>query len=89
MNDNSKELILMEECAEKVQQVISKVLRFGIDVEYKYNNTTNKSRLEEEIRDLLCCVELMQRYGLIDEEHVKIAKYNKVLKLKTWSSLDL
>lgn len=79
-------LILMEECAE-VTQAISKIFRFGLDTDY--NEKTNRERLEEEVGDLLCCVELLISAGVMNQENVTKAKYNKILKLKKWSNLNI
>ena len=86
MNDVNKEIMLIaqEECAE-VTQAISKVFRFGIDGEH--NGATNKSRLEEEVGDLLCMIELMIEKNIIDAEAVASAGMEKKKKLAKWSSI--
>jgi NTP pyrophosphatase (non-canonical NTP hydrolase) len=86
MNDVNKEIMLIaqEECAE-VTQAISKVFRFGIDGEH--NGATNKSRLEEEVGDLLCMIELMIEKNIIDAEAVASAAMEKKKKLAKWSSI--
>lgn len=85
-NTEETMLILMEECAE-VTQAISKIFRFGIDGEHL--NKTNRERLEEEIGDLLCCVELLVSSGVVKNENITKAKYDKILKLKKWSNLNI
>jgi NTP pyrophosphatase (non-canonical NTP hydrolase) len=86
MNDKEKEIMLIaqEECAEVVQ-AISKVFRFGKTDEY--NGQTNQQRLEEEIGDLMCMIELMQEYGIISATNVLNANVKKRLKLRKWSSV--
>ena len=86
MNDKEKEIMLIaqEECAEVVQ-AISKVFRFGKTDEY--NGQTNQQRLEEEIGDLMCMIELMQEYGIINATNVLNANVKKRLKLGKWSSI--
>ena len=77
-------LIAQEECAE-VTQAISKVFRFGIDGEH--NGKTNKHRLEEELGDLLCMIELMVEKDIVDAEAVAYARVAKKTKLATWSNI--
>jgi len=86
MNEVQKEIMLIaqEECAE-VTQAISKVFRFGIGGEH--NGATNKSRLEEEVGDLLCMIELMIEQNIIDSEAVATAGMEKKKKLAKWSNI--
>jgi NTP pyrophosphatase (non-canonical NTP hydrolase) len=77
-------LIAQEECAEVVQ-AISKVFRFGKTDEY--NGQTNQQRLEEEVGDLMCMIELMQEYGIVNATNVLSANVKKRLKLRKWSSV--
>jgi NTP pyrophosphatase (non-canonical NTP hydrolase) len=86
MNDKEKEIMLIaqEECAEVVQ-AISKVFRFGKTDEY--NGQTNQQRLEEEVGDLMCMIELMQEYGIVNATNVLSANVKKRLKLRKWSSV--
>jgi NTP pyrophosphatase (non-canonical NTP hydrolase) len=87
MNSSEREIMLIaqEECAE-VTQAISKVFRFGMDA--VHNERTNKERLEEEIGDLMCMLQMMSERGLSDWGIVSLAAGAKKLKLKTWSSID-
>ncbi len=87
MEDINREalIILQEECAEVIQS-ISKCFRFGIDNQHK-SGTTQRANLEEEIGDMLCLVDILIAQGLIDPEHLKVAKEKKIEKLKVWSSL--
>lgn len=84
MNEVQREIMLIaqEECAE-VTQAISKVFRFGVTDEYL--GQTNKQRLEEEVGDLMCMLEMMQQHGIIDPKNVVEANVRKRLKLKEWS----
>ena len=86
MNDNQKEVMLIaqEECAEVVQ-AISKCFRFGPNDEY--NGLSNKQRLEEEVGDLLCMIQLMMHQGVIDENNVNAASIQKRIKLERWSNV--
>jgi len=76
--------IAQEECAEVVQ-AISKINRFGIDAEHLQR--TNRSRLTEETGDLLCMIELMVEYKLIDRNEMMTASANKRKKLVQWSNI--
>ena len=63
MDDKVKEILLItqEECAE-VTQAISKVFRFGFDDCWPRGEDwvpTNKERLEEEVGDLLCMIDII------------------------------
>jgi NTP pyrophosphatase (non-canonical NTP hydrolase) len=77
-------LICQEECAE-VAQAISKVFRFGVDGEHL--GATNRERLEEEIGDLLCMIEMMTEEGIIDASVVANAAQAKRAKLAKWSNI--
>ena len=86
IDDQQKEVmsILQEECAEVIQAV-SKIFRFGIDMEY--NNRTNRERLTEEVGDLMCMIQLLHETGLIDSTNSITAAENKREKLKKWSNI--
>ncbi len=82
-------LITQEECAE-VTQAISKVFRFGFDDCWPRGEDwvpTNKERLEEEVGDLLCMIDIMVENGIISDENLNKARIRKRGKLKTWSSI--
>ena len=80
-------LITQEECAE-VTQAISKVFRFGLNERWPEPiNPTNKERLEEEVGDLLCMIDIMVENGIISDENLNKARNHKRQKLKTWSSI--
>jgi NTP pyrophosphatase (non-canonical NTP hydrolase) len=91
MDDKVKEILLItqEECAE-VTQAISKVFRFGFDDCWPRGEDwvpTNKERLEEEVGDLLCMIDVMVENGIISDENLNKARIRKREKLKTWSSI--
>ena len=91
MDDKVKEVLLItqEECAE-VTQAISKVFRFGFDDCWPRGEDwvpTNKERLEEEVGDLLCMIDIMVERGIISDENLNKARIRKRGKLKTWSSI--
>jgi NTP pyrophosphatase (non-canonical NTP hydrolase) len=85
---NKQEQILMitaEESAEVIQE-ISKIFRFGIDATHK-SGVKHREKLEEEVGDLLCMVDLLIEAGIIDNENVEIAMRNKRDKLKVYSTI--
>jgi NTP pyrophosphatase (non-canonical NTP hydrolase) len=86
--DNGKEILLItqEECAE-VTQAISKVFRFGIDAEH--NGATNRERLEEEVGDLLCMIDLLIENDIIGSAWVEKAREQKREKLRKWSTIKI
>ncbi len=88
MDDKQKEIMLIaqEECAEVVQ-AISKVFRFGMDDVHPTTMKSNKDSLEEEVGDLMCMIELMQEYGIINASNVLNANVKKRNKLKQWSNI--
>jgi NTP pyrophosphatase (non-canonical NTP hydrolase) len=86
MNKKINEILLItqEECAE-VTQAISKVFRFGMDDLHK--GETNRERLEEEVGDLMCMIDLLIESGIVSESAVMDAKDEKRMKLKKWSNI--
>ena len=72
--------ITMEECAE-LQVEAAKIIRFGSDT------AENIHKLEVEIGDLMCMIDLLDQYKLIDLEEVVEHKAAKREKLKLWSDL--
>jgi hypothetical protein len=72
--------ITMEECSEVIKEC-AKIQRFGL--------TKNQDMLELEIGDLMCMIEILEEYGLIDHEQVKMASKGKREKLKQWSTLNV
>lgn len=87
MNEAQREILVItqEECAEVIQE-ISKIFRFGIN-EQHMSGITHRSKLEEEIGDLLCMIDLMIEFDLIDELNLYKAIINKQNKLKKWSKI--
>lgn len=87
MNDKQREILVItqEECAEVVQE-ISKIFRFGIDQQHK-DGMMHREKLEQEVGDLLCMINLLTAHGLIRPEEVTQAVENKSNKLKQWSKI--
>ena len=72
-------VILMEECSEVIQEA-SKLIRFG---------DTDRDRIEKELGDLLCMVEIMSQKEMIDSSVLTDHMDAKRDKLKLWSNIDL
>ena len=73
--------IFMEECAEATVEA-SKLIRFGSETLF------NAHKMEVEVGDLLCMIDLLDEYGVIDLDEVNKHKNAKREKLKTWSELS-
>jgi NTP pyrophosphatase (non-canonical NTP hydrolase) len=88
MNSTQKEIMLIaqEECAEVVQ-AISKCFRFGFNEKHPNEEFTNRQRLEEEIGDLLCMIDLMVEKNIISDILINAACSKKTEKLKKWSNI--
>jgi len=76
--------ILQEECAEVIQAV-SKISRFGIDNFKPGKPKTNREHLEEELGDMLAMIDILCGMGVVDLDHLRVAKLAKIEKLKKWS----
>jgi len=72
-------VVLMEECSEVIQEA-SKLIRF---------NDTDQDRIEKEIGDLICMIEILGQKGIIDTSVLVDHMNAKRDKLKTWSNIDL
>jgi NTP pyrophosphatase (non-canonical NTP hydrolase) len=89
MNDRIKEtlIITQEECAEVIQ-AISKVMRFGFDSCYPFEESAStKECLTMEVGQLLCMIDILVEQGVIDEDAMVTAMEAKKIKLETWSSI--
>jgi NTP pyrophosphatase (non-canonical NTP hydrolase) len=78
--------ITQEECAEVIQ-AISKIFRFGAKDAWPKDGPNNQARLEEEVGDLLCMVDIMIEKGILSDSNVNAARHAKRDKLKTWSGI--
>jgi len=81
--DEKEELlvIFMEECAEASVEA-SKVIRFG-------RNDEEVGSLSREVGDLVCMINLLEDYGLINRNQINQYALAKKEKLKKWSNLNL
>ena len=81
--DEKEELLIifMEECAEASVEA-SKVIRFG-------RNDEEVGSLAREVGDLMCMINLLEEYGLINRNQINQYALAKKEKLKKWSNLNL
>ena len=81
--DEKEELlvIFMEECAEASVEA-SKVIRFG-------RNDEEVGSLSREVGDLVCMINLLEEYGLINRNQINQYALAKKEKLKKWSNLNV
>ena len=92
MNPTTEILTILQEEAAEVIQIISKIHRFGFNTDaYSPDGvfTTNARRLEQELGDLQCMIDLCIEHHLVDETMLQIANKNKREKLKTWSNIPV
>lgn len=80
-------VILQEECAE-VTQAVCKAFRFGLDSRHE-DGPTNQEKLETEIGDLLCVIDILIEKAILSDSNINAARKKKREKLKRWSKLDI
>lgn len=78
-------VITQEECAEVIQE-ISKIFRFGINEMHK-SGVVHREKLNEEVGDLLCMIDLLVEQGLLNQRDLDAAKEKKIAKLKIFSKI--
>lgn len=78
-------VITQEEAAEVIQE-ISKIFRFGIEEPHR-DGMRHREKLQTEVGDLLCMIDLMIDHRLIDPVQIEIARQAKVSKLKKYSRI--
>ena len=78
ISDKKQELltIIMEECAE-IQVECSKMMRFDAGSE----------KLEKEVGDLLCMLDIMYKWNMLNWDEIEKQIPRKRKKLKQWSNL--
>ncbi len=81
--DEKEELLIifMEECAEASVEA-SKIIRFG-------QNDEEVGSLVKEVGDLVCMINLLEEYGILNRSQINQYALNKREKLKKWSNLNL
>jgi NTP pyrophosphatase (non-canonical NTP hydrolase) len=87
MDTRTEILTILQEEAAEVIQIISKIHRFGFNTDaYSTDGvfTTNARRLEQELGDLQCMIDLC-----IDQTMLQIRTKEKREKLKTWSNIPV
>ena len=92
MDTNTEILTILQEEAAEVIQIISKIHRFGFNTDaYSPDGifTTNARRLEQELGDLQCMIDLCIEHQLVDETRIQLHSKDKRQKLKTWSNIPL
>lgn len=78
-------IILAEECCE-VGQMVSKILRWGIDSTNQGQlDATNRDQLVKELGDLMAMIRIVQGELDISDMEIAAAVQNKLDKLKKWS----
>lgn len=79
--------ILSEECIEVAKEV-SKALRFTLDEQYVKSEFTNRERIVNELKDVLCMIEICRTEGLLppiciteDDIETKFAKIERYMQI--------
>lgn len=75
--------ILAEECAE-IQQIKSKIIRFGIDDYHPKNKLPNRQKLEQEIGHLSFLIDILIHHEIITEKGIEMGRIHKGKKLLKW-----
>ena len=78
-------IITQEEAAEVIQE-ISKIFRFGIDSQHR-DGPSHREKLEAEVGDLLCMIDLLVEHGVVDPAKIYRANQDKREKLKKYSRI--
>jgi uncharacterized protein YrzB (UPF0473 family) len=92
MNTTTEILTILQEEAAEVIQIASKIHRFGFNTDaYSTDGvfTTNARRLEQELGDLQCMIDLCIEHQLVDQTMLQIRTQEKREKLKTWSNIPI
>lgn len=91
MNTTTEILTILQEEAAEVIQIASKIHRFGFNTDSCTHDhfVSNSRRLEEELGDLQCMIDLCVEYQLVDELMLQIRKKEKREKLKKWSNIPV
>ncbi len=82
LNWRNELLVITSEEASEIVQVVSKILRFGMQ-------TKDQKALIEEIGDMQCMIDLIVEHRLVSKKQIKDRSKIKRTKLKKWSKLWL
>jgi NTP pyrophosphatase (non-canonical NTP hydrolase) len=82
MNTATEILTILQEEAAEVIQIVSKIHRFG-------HSPDNIKRLEQELGDLQCMIDLCIEHQLVDETRIQLYAKDKREKLRNWSNISL
>ena len=82
MNTSTEILTILQEEAAEVIQIVSKLHRFG-------HHPDNIKRLELELGDLQCMIDLCIEHQLVDETRIQLYAKDKREKLRNWSNIPL
>jgi NTP pyrophosphatase (non-canonical NTP hydrolase) len=82
MDTTTEILTILQEEAAEVIQIASKIHRFG-------RHPDNMKRLEQELGDLQCMIDLCIEHQFVDEARLQLYAQDKRQKLKTWSNIPL
>ena len=82
MNTTTEILTILQEEAAEVIQIVSKIHRFG-------HHSDNIKRLELELGDLQCMIDLCIEHQLVDETRIQLYAKDKREKLRNWSNIPL
>lgn len=82
MNTATEILTILQEEAAEVIQIVSKIHRFG-------HSSDNIKRLEQELGDLQCMIDLCIEHQLVDETRIQLYAKDKREKLRNWSNIPL
>ena len=80
LNWRNELLVITSEEASEIVQVVSKILRFGMQ-------TKDQKALIEEIGDMQCMIDLIVEHRLVSKKQIKDRSKIKRTKLKKWSKL--
>lgn len=79
--------ILMEECSEVIKEC-SKALRFSLDEKWSESEFTNRERIQNELKDVLCVIDILSdeefisypfvTTELVEKKKEKIEKYFEI-----------
>jgi hypothetical protein len=75
--------ILAEECAE-VQQIKSKIVRFGMDDYHPKNEMPNRDKLEQECGHVLAMIEILVENGVLTRGGLDASKALKRETMRDW-----